>query len=307
MGLRRGNATGAASRALWRARPPSGRSVVQLLRVVDHVCTFSGGGGLLLVLVALAAAVSDRARAGAWTQGQGTGQVILQGTMAHSSSEFGPTSQLYDSRPYDKVEVTLVIEYGLTDWLTLIAAPQLLSVSLGAPDPSSYTGAGYTDLGGRVRLWQQEGVVVAGQVVARLPGTSNSDSAAAIGYDDPELDLRLLAGFSFTLWSRPAFLDVEIAQRQRFGDPPDELHADITLGVRMAERWQALLQSFNVISEGAGEGPYFDVSYEYYKFQLGAAYDLSAALTLQAAVLSTWLARNAPQENGLVLSALYRF
>jgi len=247
------------------------------------------------------------AHAGAWTYRQGEGQVILQGLAARSDSEFGPSHRLYDSRPYDKVEVTLVFEYGATDWLTLIVAPQFLSVSLGDPDPSSYAGPGYTDLGARARLWQQDGAVVSAQVVARVPGTGDSSSAAAVGYQDAELDLRLLAGLSFVLWERPAFLDLQVAQRQRFGDPPDELRFDLTLGVRVAERWQLLAQSFNVVSEGAGEGPYFNASYEYYKAQLGAAYDLSAAVTLQAALVSTWLARNAPQENGLVLSALYRF
>jgi len=250
---------------------------------------------------------SRAAWAGAWTLRGGEGQSILQSTAVHSGAEFGPSSHLYDSRPYDKVEVTLLFEYGATDWLTLIAAPQVLSISLGDPDAATYVGPGYVDAGARVRLWQQDGAVVSAQVVGRLPGTGNSDSAAAVGYGDPELDLRLLAGFSFTLWGRPAYVDAQIAQRLRFGDPPDELRLDLTLGVRLAERWQALAQSFNVISEGAGEGPYFGVSYEYYKLQFGAAYDWSAAMTLQAAVVSTWLARNAPQENGLVLSALYRF
>lgn len=247
------------------------------------------------------------ATAGAWTMKAGEGQIIAQSSFAHAASEFGPSSELFDSRPYDKVEVTLVFEYGLTDWLTLIAAPQFLSVSLGEPDPASYAGLGYTDAGARLRLWQADGFVLSGQVVGRFSGTGNSQSAAAVGYEDPELDLRLLAGFSFSLWGRAAYLDLQLAQRQRFGDPPDEIHVDATLGVRVAERWQALVQSFNVISEGAGEGPYFDVSYEYYKLQLGAAYDWSAALTLQAAVVATYFARNAPQENGLVLSALYRF
>lgn len=262
-----------------------------------------------LIAVALlpAAGLPREARAGAWTLRGGQGQAILQATSAQASSEFGPTSALYDSRPYEKVEVTLVLEYGLTDWLTLIAAPQYLSVSLGAPYPASYSGPGYTDAGARLRLWSQEGHVVSAQVVGRFSGTGDSQSAAAIGYQDPELDLRLLAGASFSLWGRSAFVDAQLAQRMRFGDPPDELHLDLTLGVRLDARWQVLAQSFNVISEGAGEGPYFDVSYAYYKLQLGASYDWSAAMTLQAAVVSTWFARNAPQENGVVLSALYRF
>ncbi len=43
---------------------------------------------------------------------------------------------------------------------------------------------------------------------------------AAIGYGDAEIDLRLLAGLTFTLFGLPAFLDLEAAQRLREGAPP---------------------------------------------------------------------------------------
>ena len=286
-----------------------GRAFAALRRGAEELCRLVAFRALdsILLLATLTLLAPSRAGAGAWTQEEGHGQVILQGSAVHSGSEFGPSSDLYDSRPYDKLEATLVFEYGASDWLTLIVAPQLLAVDLGAPAPSSYAGAGYTDAGARVRIYNENNVVVSAQVVGRLPGTGNSQSAAAVGYEDPELDLRLLAGWSFPLFGKAAFLDVEAAQRLRFGDPPDEFHLDVTLGVRVADRWQVLFQSFNVISEGAGEGPYFGTSYEYYKLQLGAAYDLTEAVTLGVAVVSTVFARNAPQENGVVLTGFYRF
>jgi protein XagA len=270
-------------------------------------CDWSGFSPVPVLIALILLAVPAPALAGAWTQEEGHGQVILQSSAAYSATEFGPSYDLYASRPYDKVEVTLVFEYGATDWLTLIAAPQFLYVSFGEPSPSSYTGPGYQDVGARMRLWRDEASVVSAQVVGRFPGTGNSESAAAVGYEDPELDLRLLYGLSFIMFGKAAFLDVQLAQRMRFGPPPDELHLDVTLGWRVAERWQLLAQSFNVISEGAGTGPYFGDSYEYYKLQFGAAYDLSAAVTVQLSVVSTVFARNAPQENGVVLAAYYRF
>jgi len=274
-------------------------------RTGSMACRRHAACAVVAALSALCAATP--AVAGAWTLDAGAGQVIAQASAVYSSSSFGPSSELYTSRPFDKVEATLVFEYGLTEWLTLIAAPQVLSVHLGEPFPSSYSGPGYIDAGARVRLWQAESMVVSAQVVARIPGTGNSGSAAAVGYEDAELDLRLLAGFNFTLFGKASFLDVQLAQRQRFGPPPDEVHLDVTLGMRTAPRWQLLAQSFNVVSEGAGEGPYFDTSYEYYKVQLGAAYDFSAALTLYIGAVGTVFARNAPQENGAVVWALYRF
>lgn len=261
--------------------------------------------GMLLAIGFLSA--PGPALAGAWTLPAGAGQVIVQTTAATSSQEFGPASDLLSSRPYEKAEVDLVFEYGATDWLTLIAAPQFLAVHLGAPGAASYAGPGYTSLGARVRLYESGSFVVSAQAVARISGTGSSQSAAAVGYEDGELDLRLLAGWSFMLLGKSAYFDLQAAQRQRSGPPPDEFHLDATLGIRVAERWQVLVQSFNVVSEGAGEGPYFGASYEYYKLQLGAAYDWSKTLTLQLSVVGTYFARNAPQENGLVLSAQYRF
>lgn len=264
-------------------------------------------GVLAAALIVASLSAAPAARAGAWTEEAGHGQVIAQTTLATADREFGPDYRLYDSRPYDKVEVTLAFEYGATDWLTLIAAPQFLNVDLGDPDPATYTGLGYTDLGARARLVRGDGYVISAQVVGRIPGTGNSPSAAAVGYEDAELDLRLLAGVTFTLWGRDGFLDLEAAQRLRFGDPPDEFRLDATVGLRVMPRWQLLLQSFNVISEGAGEGPYFSAAYEYYKVGFGAGYEWSEALTLQMGLVATYFARNAPQETALVLTALYRF
>lgn len=269
------------------------------------------GAGMAFALVVASVAVPERAMAGAWTRAAGEAFAMGQVAAYYSDHAFGPSSELYASRSYDKVEATLTFEYGAADWLTLIAAPQFLSIRLGEPYPSSYDGPGYVDAGARARLFQGEGqgmgYVVSAQAVARAPGASGSQSAAAVGYTDWEADFRLLLGLSFELFGKPAFFNGEVAQRQRFGDPPDEFRLDLTLGARVAPRWQVLVQSFNVISEGAGEGPYFGVSYEYYKAQLGFAYDWDEKLTFLMSAVSTYYARNAPQENGGTLAAFYKF
>ncbi len=262
---------------------------------------------LVLMLAWLAPGMWQPLHAGAWTMPEGKGQVILQGSALSSSQSFGPKSDLYSSRPFEKVEVNLVFEYGWNDWLTLIAAPQFLYVHLGAPGSSTYSGPGYSDVGARVRLWQDDSRVFSAQSVLRISGTGHSSSAAAVGNEDAELDLRLLAGFSFNLFGRASYLDLAVAERLRFGDPPDEFRLDATLGVRTAPRWQLLLQSFNVVSQGAGKGPYFNRSYEYYKMQVGAAWEFTPTVTLQGSMVSTVFARNAPLENGMVLSAIYKF
>lgn len=281
------------NRTAGRAR--SGPGVVRALAA----CAFSA--------CALGAIGAGEAQAGAWLRRTGEAVAIVQASVTTSSQGFGPDFGLYSAASYDKVEVNLVLEYGATDWLTLIAAPQYLSVKIGEPTPSDYGGPGYVDFGARARLYDDGVRVLSFQAIGRAPGASGSDSAAAVGYTDWELDLRLLAGVSFSLFGAASFLDLEVAQRQRFGVEPDEFRFDATLGVRVAPRWQVLLQSFNVISEGAGDAVSGAAAYEYYKAQAGILYDLTERLTLQAAAVTTYLARNAPQENGLVLGGIYRF
>ncbi|MEW6258042.1 MAG: hypothetical protein AB1592_18975 [Pseudomonadota bacterium] len=252
--------------------------------------------------------------AGAWTQRESAGSLFLQTTATWSAQAFDADGVLFDSRTYDKVSTQLFIEYGASDWLTLLVAPELVQIDLGAGQtgsqdaaPSRYSGFGYTDLGARVRLGQGEGWIISAQALLRVPGAKPSGGIAALGYGDAELDLRLLAGLTFTLFGLPAFLDLEAAQRLREGSPPDEIRIDATLGVRIAPQWLALVQSFNVVSEGAGQEPAFDVSYEYYKLQVGGMYDAAENVSFMLAAVTTWHGRNALQENGVVGAVLLRY
>lgn len=254
------------------------------------------------------------AQAGAWTQRDGGASAFLQTTATWSSQAFDGAGNLFANRSYDKVSTQLFLEYGASDWLTLLMAPELLQIQVGAGEPgavdgapSRYSGFGYTDVGARARLATGDGWIASAQAVLRIPGAKPSEGLAAIGYADAEVDLRLMAGFAFTLFDRPAILDLEAAQRVRQGAPPDEFRLDLTLGVRVAPDWLLLVQSFNVISEGAGQGPVFDFSYAYYKIQVGGMYDVTPHLSFMLAGVTTWYARNAVQENGMVGAMLVRY
>jgi protein XagA len=70
-------------------------------------------------------------------------------------------------------------------------------------------------------------------------------------------------------------------------------------------RQRLLVQSLNVVSEGHGTLGF--ASYDYEKAALSAVYDVTPALSLQLGGFSTYAGRNALQENGVILSAWYRF
>jgi protein XagA len=243
--------------------------------------------------------------AGAWTLDAGQGIAIVSGTVSQSDKAFDGNGKLQSIPRYSKDELQALIEYGATDWFTVMLAPSLQHVAIGGPFNAQRTGLGYTDLGARVRVWKNDSWVLSAQTTLRVPGTFDKSNVAAIGYTGTEIDVRGLLGYSFAVGAWPAFVDIQVAQRLRFGGPPDEFRTDVTLGLRPHDRWLFLVQSFNVISEGAGSWGY--PSYAYSKLQLSAVHALTPALSLQLGGYTTYWGRNALQENGMVLSAWYKF
>jgi protein XagA len=262
------------------------------------------GSGRVLA-IGLMAASPTAAFAGAWTLDAGQGQAIVTGTPSTADMVFGPNGKLQSFPRYSKDDLQALIEYGATDAFTVIMSPSLQHVSVAAPFEGQRTGLGYTDFGGRLRLFSGNSWVVSVQAIAYVPGTFDRSSSASIGYYDPEADLRGLVGYSFKAGPWPAFVDFEVAQRVRVGGPPSEFHGDATFGIQPSDRWLFLIQSFNVISEGAGT--WGIPGYSYYKLQPSAVYALTPAASLQLGAFTTYTGRNSVQENGLVLSVWYKF
>jgi hypothetical protein len=262
-------------------------------------------GRLGIVLGFIAAAAPSAAWAGAWTMDEGHGQVVVGGLLSDATDAFSGSRSLQSTPRYGKFEAQGLIEYGVTDRFTLMAAPGFQRIDIAPPTSATRSGAGYTEFGGRYRLWQDNGWVFSTQATARVPGTNETSNPAAIGYTDPEYDARALLGKSFTLGGLAAFVDFEAAQRFRTGAPPNEFRFDASLGVRVAPKWLLLAQSLNVMSEGSG-GLLFP-AYDYSKVQLSVVYSLTPAWSLQFGGFSTVSGRNALQENGLIAGVWYKF
>ena len=266
------------------------------------MCVLKSGGCAALLAALVAPSV---ACAGAWTQPEGGGEVIVAGTGSSAVRQF-QRGGMTNIPTYSKYELQGLIEYGITNRFTLMFMPGLQHVDIGAPTNSSRTGLGYTEAGGRYKFWNNESWVVSGQASVRVPGTSDNANPAAVGYTGYEYDVRGLLGHSFTLGRMPAFFDLQLAQRFRDNGYPSEFRADFTFGFRPSARWLVLAQSFNVFSEGTG-GPLAPNSYEYYKFQLSGIYSITPKLGVQAGAFTTYAGRNALQENGGTLGVWYKF
>ena len=255
-----------------------------------------------VTLLACAGAILPAAQAGAQevsgaTDGSGNdrGQVIATFYYSRSERGFDADGQTIDIADYDKLELYVLAEYRLTDELTLLFKPSLRDVSVEGGDDSS--GFGYTDIGARYRFAAGEDWSLAVEGTARIPGVDREDSIAQVGSTDAEYDLRLRGFHSFTLGEDSAFIDLQGSYRLRDGDPPDEFHADITLGYRPIPDLLLMAQSFSTISDGRGQG-IFD-SYEYHNVQLSAVKQVSPGVSLQAGWVGTIDGKNALRERGV--------
>lgn len=246
-----------------------------------------------------------QAHAGAWTRDAGTGTVIVTTVPSYADHLFNGSRSLQATPRYNKFEFQALLEYGVTDRLTAIISPGLQHVDIASPVSAKRNGLGFSEFGARYRVAHGENWVVSAQALIRAPGTFDSGNPAAIGNNGFEHDFRLLYGYSFAIGAWPAFIDLQLAQRFRSADRPNELRLDAALGLRPAPRWLVLTQLFNVISEGAAP-PIFP-SYDYSRVQLSVVYDLTRDWSVQGGGFATVQGRNALQENGLVLGVWYKF
>jgi protein XagA len=256
---------------------------------------------LTAALIGLSA--SSAAFAGAWPQDAGHGLVIVTATGSNSAKGYDANGKVVDIADYKKREAFALIEYGLTDKITLIAQPSFRHVSVQGGSTSD--GLGYTDLGARALVAKGKSSVFSLQATARIPGVRRQDSLAQVGSTGAETDLRGLGATSFKIGKADAFLEAEGSYRFRFGAPPNEVHADVTFGVRPVPKVLLLAQSFNTWSDGRGRGV-FD-KYRYHNMQASVALDITDHWSIQAGAMRTVGGENALRERGLLFGVWRKF
>ncbi len=249
-------------------------------------------------------------QAGAWNQDAGHGIVILDYTFSGGSKYFDGAGKLSPAAAYSKQEAIGYLEYGVTDALTAIVKPSLTAISAatsvtpGTPT-AHYIGLGTSEAGAQLHILSVGPAVFAVQGMVRLPGSTSRADTALIGNTSYDADVRGLAGTTVRLGPWDAFLDAQAGYRFRSGGAPGEWHVDLTGGVRVLPRLVLLMQSFNVICDGAGTTWFPPASYS--KLGGGAAYDLTDRWAIELEVFQTIWGKGALRERAAEAAVWYRF
>ena len=258
----------------------------------------------LLAAVSLASP-PPTALAGAFLLPEGQGQLIAGVGYTEGSRRFEPSGQVVAAPTVRKLDAGGYLEYGLTSWLSLIAAPTLAHET-GVPATNTITGSDSSAFGARLQLLGGAGSVLAVQALVQPPIGAGGTAAqlAEGGARSLAVDLRVLGGHAFTLFGLAAFADVEPGVRL-YADPlPNEARLDLAFGVRPLARLLVLVQDFSVLAPRAGP---LVSSTSYSKGQASLVYDFSTRWSGQVGVVRTIAGRNALRETGPLFAVWYRF
>lgn len=240
--------------------------------------------------------------AGAWTQPAGQGQATLSFYgWTGTSSSLG-----YVSPPREnEVEGQLYLEYGLADKLMLIGGMGLEHYSILSPANNTYVGPDYTQVGLQYQFAKLNDWVFSGSASYFIPGANDLSQPAQSGNTGGAAEARLLGGRSFTISGLNAFVDIEVAYRDRTAGPPSEYHGDLTIGLKPNDKWTLMLQSFNYVTQGAGQ-PGFPAVTDSIE-QASVMYALDAHWFLQVGAFASVVSTGTNSERGGLVSITKKF
>lgn len=244
------------------------------------------------------------AHAGAWTLDEGAWQIITATTISDASKSFDANGNPTEDVTFRKTFTSAYVEYGWTDWLTFIAVPEYANaLSAGPAHPTEQADDFAFSGGARLRLLDGDGVLSV-EALARSAGAFELDTSFR---DRPgeDFELRALYGVHFKLFGHEGCFDAEIAQRWTTGGRPDETPIDLTVIYDVGWETQALVQNFNVISEGGGQPPF--VHYRYHKLALSFVRPVWGQTSLQLGGFVSPAGQNALEEKGIFLSLWTKF
>jgi hypothetical protein len=260
----------------------------------------------LCVLVLLSLPLGPAA-AGAWTQDSGATQIITSITVSEAFDQFGPIATPRGFY-FNKTFIQSSLEYGLTNSLTLLAAPEYVSARWGATaQPAIKAPDTAIEAGLRLRLFSGAGVF-------SVQGTVETAGAFDLYVADPAstgagrlisgkaAELRVLYGSNFKLLGCSGFSDLEAAQRWISAPRPNEIAFDTTTGIWLSKKTLLLLQSFETVSQGKTNQPYSAD-----KLELSAVHTLVKGWSLQLGGFVSPAGQNTIEERGLTLAIWRRF
>jgi hypothetical protein len=171
---------------------------------------------------------------------QGESQVIVKYERQSADRGFGPDGDLVVIDHRQDETVSIFVERGLTERLTLQAKAGL---TRGHDRFVRYDGRGPVELGLRYAVFKGERTMAAVYVGATEAGAGRNAGYASPGKGGADAEVRILLGRSVAVRRAELFADLQLARLRR-PDLADENRLDATLGLRPNQSWLFMTQIY---------------------------------------------------------------
>ena len=246
---------------------------------------------------------SGPAQAGAWTLDQGKVQVFTGMTASTASRRFDNGGSASTKIIFRKLLFQNWTEVGLTDAVTLFAAPEYVMAKSGAPATGVSSVSSMSLEGGvRILLLSRIGMLSV-QGSAKSAGAFDMSTSSS-GESGRQFEARLLYGRSFKLLGNDGFFDLAAAERWIARPRPDEFAFDATTGWWLTPDYLVLIQSFNVMTAGGVKPPY--EPYRLHKLQFSLVSPVTKRWSIQSGYFFSIAGRNIVKETGVVTTFWYQ-
>ncbi len=250
------------------------------------------------------------ARAAAWLLEKGQKQLINNLFLYRTDKAFLANGDQQRQPEFTKLEYNPYLEYGWKDDVTLGLSTSLQRLSQKGNGDNS--GLGDTEIFARKRLWQNERAVLSLQPLLKLPGLYDEDETLSLGQGQVDVEIRALGGMAFPLYGQWHYYNLEVAYRQRYGAPADEIRVNQSLGLKVADKWQAVLQNDNYFAvDGDANGTTLRLAnsagYDMVKLQVSVVHEWDKKTSLQLGAFQHVAGENTGAGSGLLASMWLKF
>ena len=254
-------------------------------------------------VVAALLLVVQSAQAGAWTLDRGKVSVFTGMTASTAARRFGDDGSAEQKIIFRKLLVQNWTEVGLTDAVTLFAAPDYVMAKSGTPTTAVGSMNSMSIEGGvRILLLSHIGMLSV-QGSAKSAGAFDMSTSSS-GESGRQFEARLLYGRNFKFLKHDGFIDIEAAQRWIARPRPDEFAFDATVGWWLTRKYLVLVQSFNVMTADGVRPPY--EPYRLHKLQVSLVQSMTKRWSFQTGYFISIAGRNIVKETGVVTTVWYK-
>ena len=247
------------------------------------------------------------AEGGAWTLPEGETQIIVSAQASVSGTEFDERGQIRKRVRFDKAEMRMDAEYGITDWATANIKTSLQRLGDPSAPTERYTEVLDFEVAARLRVLRAGPLILSGETRVYVPGPSaevEQSKRTDLGTRDPAYEGVALMGIGFDLWGVGLFSDVQFGARSTLFRDRVDLRGDVTLGVKPTPNWEIYAQAFNFREIQTPEGA---PRRQYHKVQVSTLHRFGKRYGLQTGLFRTIAGRSVVREQGGLLSLWVRF